>query len=623
MSVDGAAKPTGAASIYDALRPALGRRSLRRLPRLVGRAVELVWSAARREVAIAAVLQVLGGAALAVQLLLARSFLAALVDSPDAARSIGDVAPLMVGLAVVTALGGFVTAAIQERQRLLSELTARHSLGRLLDVASTVELEAFEAPEFHDQMLRATINAQVRPAQVASGLLNVTSGVVGVLGVAVALATLEPLVVPLVLLGFGPLWLAATRNSQSLYQLSVDLTPADRERAYLQQLLWGKAEAKELRAFQLAGFLRSRYERLYDARMSRIRRLVALRQRRALLATAAASAVALLAIAGLVQLALSGRMSLATAGAAALGVQLLSIRLRGLFSGASSLYECSLFLEDVTSFLQLQTAGHTSQESGLQPEPFSRVRLEGLWFAYPGTERSVLRDVNIEIGRGEVVALVGENGSGKTTLVKLLCGLYRPTAGRIMWGDVDLVDVDLEAARRQVAVIFQDYLRYELSASANIGVGRHEHFADFDRVRAAADQAGAESFLRGLPSGYDTLLSRAFLGGSELSVGQWQRVALARALFRDAPLVILDEPSAALDAKAEHELFARSQELLRDRAVLLISHRFSSVRWADRIYVLSDGAVIESGDHRSLMQSGGLYSELFELQADAFRDRPE
>jgi ATP-binding cassette, subfamily B, bacterial len=352
-----------------------------------------------------------------------------------------------------------------------------------------------------------------------------------------------------------------------------------------------------------------------------MRRLVALRQRRALLATAAASAVALVAIGGLVQLALSGRMSLATAGAAALGVYLLSARLRGIFTGASSLYECGLFLADVTSFIDLQAAARTGQEPAVPPQPFSRLRMEGLWFTYPGTERSVLRDVDIEIGCGEVVALVGENGSGKTTLVKLLCGLYRPTAGRIVWGDVDLADLDPEAARRQVAVIFQDYLRYELSASANIGVGRHEHFADVERVRAAAGMAGAELFLAGLPSGYDTLLSRAFLGGSDLSVGQWQRVAVARALFRDAPLVILDEPTAALDAKAEHQLFERGRDLFADRAVLLISHRFSSVRWADRIYVLSEGAVVESGDHRSLMEAGGVYSELFELQAGAFRDR--
>jgi len=621
MSVDGAGQPAGVASIYDALAASPAPRSLRRLPRLMGRALGLVWSAARREMVIAAVLQVVGGAALAAQLLVAGSFLSALVDSSDPARSLSDVAPQLVALALLTAITGFVTAAVQEQQRLLSELTARHSLGRLLDVAATVDLEAFETPAFHDQLLRATVNALVRPAQLAGGLLNIMSGLVGVLGVAAALATLEPLVVPLVLLGFGPLWLAATRNSQALYQLSVNLTPADRERTYLQQLLFGKHEAKELRAFQLAGFLRGRYERLYDDRISRMRRLVALRQRRALLATAAASAVALVAIGGLVQLALSGRMSLATAGAAALGVHLLGARLRGIFTGASSLYECSLFLEDVTSFLDLQTRGSSAHPPAAQPEPFSRLRVEDLSFTYPGTERSVLRHVNLEIGRGEIVALVGENGSGKTTLVKLLCGLYRPTAGRIVWGDVDLADLDPEAARRQVAVIFQDFLHYELSALANIGMGRHEDIADIERVRTAAGMAGAGSFLAGLPSGYDTLLSRAFLGGSDLSVGQWQRVAVARALFRDAPLVILDEPTAALDAKAEHELFERGRELFEDRAVLLISHRFSSVRWADRIYVLSEGAVVESGDHRSLMEAGGLYAELFELQAGAFRDR--
>jgi len=611
--------PAGPVSIFDALQPPSGNRSLRRLPRLVGWALGLVWQAARREVITAAVWQVLGAVALAGQLFIARSFLASLLGDSASAERLADVVPQLLGLGLITAVGGFSTAVVRERRFLLGELTARHAMGRLLDVAAAVDLEAFEVPAFHDQLLRATVNAQIRPSQLATGLLDMTSGLVGVLGVGVALASIEPLVLPVMALAFVPLWLASTRNSEALYKLSVGLTPSDRERGYIQQTLVGKDEAKELRAFQLGGFLRARYDKHYDDRIARLRALVRMRERRALLATAGAAAVTLVALGGLVQFTLSGRISIATAGAAALGVQQLTSRLRGIFGGASSLYECSLFLEDVTSFLTLEPAVPAGGACA-PPLPFTGIRVEGLRFTYPGTEREVLREIDLEIGRGEVVALVGENGSGKTTLVKLLCGLYRPTAGRILWGDDDLADLDPEAVRAQVAVIFQDFLCYQLSAAANIGMGRHERFGDLDAVKAAARATGADRYLTELPLGYDTLLSRAFLGGSELSIGQWQRVALARAMFRDAPLVVLDEPSAALDARAEHELFERGRDIFGDRAVLLISHRFSSVRRADRIYVLQGGTIVESGDHQSLVAARSHYAQLFELQAAAYRD---
>jgi ABC-type multidrug transport system fused ATPase/permease subunit len=224
----------------------------------------------------------------------------------------------------------------------------------------------------------------------------------------------------------------------------------------------------------------------------------------------------------------------------------------------------------------------------------------------------------MEIGAGEIVALVGENGSGKTTLAKLLCRLYLPHAGRVLWDGVDTATVDPDGLRRWVAVIFQDFLHYALTASENIGMGRHQQIDDPDAIRAAARQAGAHDFLARFPEGYETVLGPEFEGGKELSVGQWQRIALARAFFRDAPFIILDEPTAALDARAEHELFESIRTLCRGRSVLLISHRFSSVRSADRIYVLDAGKIVESGSHDQLMAVGGRYADLFTLQASAY-----
>jgi ATP-binding cassette, subfamily B, bacterial len=244
--------------------------------------------------------------------------------------------------------------------------------------------------------------------------------------------------------------------------------------------------------------------------------------------------------------------------------------------------------------------------------------VEGVSFTYPGCDRSALDGVSFELHAGEVVALVGENGSGKTTLAKLLCNLYQPTSGRITWDGVDVATCAPSDVGRNVAVIFQDFVQYFMSAADNIAVGDHTATHDRPRVEAAAAQSGADDFLAALADGYDTMLGRQFEGGHELSIGQWQRVALARAFFRAAPLLILDEPTAALDPRAEHALFDRMRALSAGRTVLLISHRFSSVRSADRILVLQEGRLVEQGDHGSLMATGGVYADLFTLQASAY-----
>jgi ATP-binding cassette, subfamily B, bacterial len=240
-------------------------------------------------------------------------------------------------------------------------------------------------------------------------------------------------------------------------------------------------------------------------------------------------------------------------------------------------------------------------------------------FAYPGVDRLALSNVSLEIGNGEVVALVGENGSGKTTLVKLLSQLYQPTAGQVLWNGIDAREYPCEEIRDQITVLFQDFVQYHLDADENIFLGRVDRPRHDSDVMDAAIQSGAHDFLSALPQGYATRLGRQFLGGQELSVGQWQRVALARAFFRGGELLILDEPTASLDPRAEHDLFARMRRLAEGRSVLLVSHRFSTVRSADRIYVLEQGRISEAGDHDQLMSLGGRYAELFELQASAYR----
>ena len=279
-----------------------------------------------------------------------------------------------------------------------------------------------------------------------------------------------------------------------------------------------------------------------------------------------------------------------------------------------------MFLDDYHRFIESADTELRREPPAVPLEAFARLDAEGVVFQYPGASVPALRGASLSIGKGEVVALVGENGSGKTTLAKVLAHLYCPANGCVRWDGTDTAALPQEAMRQHVAVIFQDFIRYPLSAYNNITLGCVDRADDREAAVVASKRAGADGFLSQLPDGYDTILSKEFVGGTDLSLGQWQRVALARALFRDAPFLILDEPTASLDPRAEQALFDSLREVCAGRSVLLISHRFSTVRSADRIYVMKDGQIIEHGSHEQLMAEDGLYAELFTLQASAYLD---
>jgi ATP-binding cassette subfamily B protein len=305
------------------------------------------------------------------------------------------------------------------------------------------------------------------------------------------------------------------------------------------------------------------------------------------------------------------------AGAAIVAIRMLASQVQAISSGVRLVFESGLFLDDVASFLELDTAG----QPGALPDPpraFTTLTTQGLSFSYPGNDTPALDGVDITVGAGEVVALVGENGSGKTTLTKVVAGLYAPTTGVVRWDGIDARSYRPAGLRERVTIIFQDFVEYALSAADNVAIGRPDDPIDLARVREAAAAAGIDDVLAGLPDGYDTPLSRLFPGGRDLSGGQWQRVALARAFYRDAPLVILDEPTASMDPRAEHDLFASLRGVLAGRSAIVVSHRFSTVRDADRIYVMAAGKVVEQGSHTELMATNGLYADLFRLQAAAY-----
>jgi ATP-binding cassette subfamily B protein len=594
------------------------KRSPRELVRLMRDALALVWRAAPREFGLAGSLQVFAGLGAAAQLLLAKEVLDTLLAAEAGDGEFGDA--LVPGLAFLGLLLLLTAAQVFQReyQRLLAELTRREAQEQILAVATEVELEAFETPSFLDRFQRAQVQGQFRPLQIANALLTMISGVVGLLAVSGVLLALEPVLMLVLLLAFVPLWLASTRNSRAFYRFFWKRTQLERRLAYLWQLMTGKDPAKELRAFDLGPYLLGQHRELYDERLGELRTLVRRRTRISLLANLASPAF----LGGaMIYLLLSGRLSLSQVAIAAWGVYQFGQRLEGIALGAGSLYESALFIEDFSSFAAMKPEVVAARPTAKAPGRFDRIDVDSVSFAYPGSERLALRDVSLAIEAGQVVALVGENGSGKTTLAKLLCRLYRPTSGRILWDGRDIAELDPASLRDAIAVIFQDFLHYEFPARANVAMGRVARADDVDAIIDAAKRAGAHDFIDALPQGYETLLSRQFQDdGRELSVGQWQLVALARAFFRDAQLLVLDEPTAALDARAEHALFERIRELAAGRSVLLISHRFSSVRDADRIFVLEQGRLVEQGDHDELMRRGGLYAELFELQASAYVD---
>jgi ATP-binding cassette subfamily B protein len=591
------------------------------LPALIARATALAWRAAPRELALCGALQALGGVAVAVQLLLGRTVIEAVVD--DTGEGLGDVLPSLLGLALVTAVAAMCTATLFERQQVLAALVERHVQDRILDVVADVDLSSFESPAFHDRLRRATVSASERSWLVSQAIVALVAALVTLGALAIVLVRIEPLLLLGVLVAYVPVHLATTRNSRASYEFNYWMTTPDRERAYLGGVLMGRAAVKEVRLFGSAGWLRERCDRLYDRRIEEFKALSRRRLQRSLVAHGGMIVLTAAGVAVLIHWALSGRITAAEAGIAAVALQQLGTRLRTVGGNAGTLHESSLFLEDVTTFLDMPT--ESSSAAGIAvPERFEHLAVDGVSFTYPGTDAEVLHDVSLEIGADEVVALVGANGSGKTTLAKLLCGFYRPSDGRILWDDDDVAGYDVHSLRRRVAAVFQDYVRYELSGQHNIGLGDTERIEDDVAIHVAARAAGADELLGGLPFGYGTRLSREYEDGVDLSIGEWQRVALARAFFRDAPFLVLDEPTASLDAHSEHELFDAMRDLQRGRAVLLISHRFSTVRSADRIYVLDQGRIIEEGSHAELVARQGRYAEMFTLQAAAYLgDEPD
>lgn len=607
----------------------------RNLPRLFRTAFALVWAADRSRFTQTVILQVISGSAVGIQLLITRNLIAAVLQPTITT----DPSPLFTQLAAMVLLESgqqFIGLYQSQQQQVLSELVQRRAALRIVDVASQIEMREFDTPMFQDRMQRAQFAMQ-RLFQVVFGIVRIIGTLSAIIGVAIALYLLAPLLLVIVVAGALPSWWASMAISRAVYRFMWEMTPDDRKRGYVMSLFTARDIAKEVRAFGLTRYLRGLYERLSDERVARLITHLRQRTRLSFFGSVGSAVMTAGAYGALAYFTVTGRLGLPEAGAAAAAVGQMRDRIGNLVGSFRELYESSLFLYDAESFLALLPALRRPQGLARGPERFRRIDVRSVGFTYPSTfapvpeggprvfnvappgpGRPALRGVSMHIDAGEIVALVGENGSGKTTLAKVLSGLYRPDHGEVLWDGTDITTLDPDWLHDHVTVVFQDFARFMLTAKENIGLGRVERIEDIEGIIEAAVRSGADRFIREWETGYDTVLGPVFIGGKDISIGQWQRIALARAFFRDAPLVILDEPTAALDARAEHDLFERMRELFRERSVLLISHRFSSVRSADRIYVLHEGQIVEEGTHDALMRIGGRYAELFALQAKAY-----
>lgn len=529
-------------------------------------------------------------------------------------------AGLFIGVA---ALVGLAAASLRSLGVLAAEALGQIVTDHVTDIIHSksieVDLEYYESSRYYDVLHHAQGEAPYRPMRIVTNLLGFLQGLVSLAAIAGLLFTLHWSVALVVFLAALPGALLRARHSDIRYRWERERTSTERQAWYLHWLLTDGSRAAEVRLLGLGPVLRDLF---LDLRRTLRAERLHLTMTRAWSDVVAGAAAVLAVFATFAYLAWRTIVGAITLGSMVMYYQALQtglLAVQQVLSGLAGLYEDSLFLNSFHEFMTLEPHVLPSVHPRPVPQPMAEgVRFTSVDFAYQDTKRTALVGVSIEIRPGEIVALVGPNGSGKTTLVKLLCRLYDPSSGTITLDGVDLREYDLSELRRRASVILQDFSKYQFTARENIRVGNVDLASSDPAIEAAARMAGVHETITALHHGYDTVLGKSFDEGEELSIGEWQKVALARAFVREAQILVFDEPTSALDPEAEARVFEHIRDLARGRAVILISHRFSTVRSADRIYVLDSGRVIESGTHDELVALGGRYAGMYEVQTRAY-----
>jgi len=501
----------------------------------------------------------------------------------------------------------------------LADKFTRHIGVRLVKHASTLDLSSYEDPIFYDKMERARAQGTDRLIMIQSAGRLLQQGITAAT-LAASILVFAPWILLVLVICVMPAFIGETHFAFLGYSLNFKQTTTRRQMEYLGQLGGSREGAKELKLFRLGPFIVRRYTELSDELHRQNLALAKKKLYFGALLTLVGTAGYYGTYAFVIYRTVAGALTLGTMTILAGAIAGASTNIQAFFSTFSIIADQALFMSDLFEFFAVQSRIRSKPGALVAPRPIRRgFEFKEVCFRYPGNPRPVLDKVSFSLEPGARIALVGENGQGKTTIVKLITRLYDPTGGQILLDGVDLREYDLDDLRKEIGVIFQDFTRYEMTASKNIAVGQIEERENTFRIRSAANKSLAEKVIRKLPNGYDQTLGTRFEGGVNLSGGEWQKLALARAYLREAQLLVLDEPAAALDARSEHEVFQRFAELTKGKMALLISHRFSTVRMADRILLLEKGRIAEQGRHDELVTGSGRYAEMFEMQAASYR----
>ncbi|MEL6672506.1 MAG: ABC transporter ATP-binding protein [Bacteroidota bacterium] len=520
-----------------------------------------------------------------------------------------------LGLALLSSL---LNRGIGLLDALIGDLFSNQTSEKLIGKAASLDLPQFEDAKFYDKLERAR-RQTVSRTMLMSQILSQGQDIITVTFLAIGLIAFNPWLIILLVLAVIPSFLSELHFNQRSYSLSYSRTPERRELDYLRYIGASDNTAKEIKIFGLAQFIKNRFRILAHDYYLANRLLAIKRAFWGFLFNGLGEVAYYAAYVVIILQTISGQISLGDLTFLSGSFGRLRGLLQGILSRFSAIAQTALYLQDLFDFLELKPRINSPEAPLPFPQPIQEgFTFEQVSFKYPGSDIYAIKNLSFHLRAGEKLALVGENGAGKTTLVKLLARLYDPDEGRILLDGKDIKSYDLHALRQAIGVIFQDFVRFSFTASNNIAVGQIEAREDRPRISHAADQSLATSVIEKLEGGYEQMLGRRFEGGVDLSGGQWQKIALARAYMRESQLVILDEPTAALDARAEFEVFERFSDLTRGKMAVLISHRFSTVRMADRILVLKNGEKVEIGSHEELLAHNGLYAELFRLQARGY-----